>query len=118
MADLNELSQFERDLKNLIESRNTFQPNYSSSTSQRRDQVDVNETFMIVEEHGQPYRTPRSPNYVKKMTDWDQEQPYIVSTNMAIGEHGRPFRQNSKPITRMGIVEHGQPYNFFSSFFK
>ena len=86
MADLNELSQFEKDLKALIESRGGFQPlSEAPVRSQRMPTGSVPKTFMMVSEHGQPYS--------------------MFSTNMAVREHGRPYAQ-----TKMKSREHGQPY--------
>ena len=91
MADLNELSEFEKNLRSLIESRNGFDNSLSLKnqmqegfTKTPRNQAI--QTYMMVEEHGKPF-----------------------ITRMVIPEHGQPFRQ--KPQTLMMVMEHGQPYN-------
>ncbi len=86
MTDLNELSQFEKDLKALIESRESFQPVYVSPvySSNKSTSISVNKsehecdtpprTYMTIREHGQPYKSNH------------------VITRMAIGEHGQPYK--------------------------
>lgn len=127
MADLNELSQFEKDLKNLIESREIFQPTYAPSSSYKsstdatymvasehgqpyRNHI-TDMTFMVATEHGQPYRTPRVPSHVPGMYmgSYEHGQQYktpSMVTRMAVVEHGRPFIA----LTNMAVREHGQPY--------
>ncbi len=121
MADLRELEQFERDLKNLVHNRNPYQqqdysqPSYFQQNYFQSDYAEINNpgqllpkqkpkpepnimTFMMAEEHGQPFKRPEMLTY------------------MMVGEHGQPYRQNrpnqpnQKMLTRMGIREHGQPY--------
>lgn len=133
MADLNELSQFEKDLKNLIESRNTFQPTYASGSSQKSNssmtcaiesEVDklyneCNMTLMGAIEHGHPY------NMMTRMGTIEHGQPYNMKTRMPVGrmairEHGQPYespriptnRQRITPSisTNMAVKEHRQSY--------
>ena len=127
MADLNELSKFEKDLKNLIDSRNNFQPRYIDLSGPPAPKIGPRKLkdgtivytslatplekleehhrmgkmgmFMGVPVHGQPYKKPTED-----------------VTYMGVAEHGQPYRkQNYKPLTEytkyMGI-EDGQPYKF------
>jgi hypothetical protein len=91
MTDLNELSQFEKDLKSLIDNRNSLKPRYDvcSKTTRPEDML----TFMLANEHGQPYDKTMRPQYKQ----------------MSINEHGQPYKP-SLHATRMAVREHGQPY--------
>lgn len=82
MTDLNELSEFEKNLKQMIEEREKFVPTYFPT---RPDG-----TRMIIPEHGQPYKNE-------------------MMTYMAVREHGQPY--TSGMVTRMAVREHGQPYD-------
>lgn len=118
MTDLNELSQFEKDLKNLIESRNTFQPTYASGSSQKSNSSmtcaieseadklynECNMTLMGAIEHGQPY------NMMTRMGTIEHGQPYNMMTRLPVSEHGKPYPKQSSMLSRMAIREHGQPY--------
>ena len=140
MADLNELLKFEKDLKNLIESRNAFQPNYNPPENYKPTPRTTDQTFMMVWEHGQPYishREHKFPSHSTYSSEEEEEvdgmgmfmgarehgQPYkVVRTKMAVEEHGQPFtvstnmvvKEHGQPYkvvqTRMAIREHGQPY--------
>ena len=109
MADLNELSQFEKDLKALIESRGGFtqpvkeEPIRSARVSGRTEPP---KTFMMVWEHGQPYRQPDRPSGYSRMAVREHGQPYAL-TNMAVREHGQPYCRTS---TDMAVRHHGRPY--------
>ena len=74
MADLNELSKFEKDLKNLIESRNNLTPHYMDVNRITRELGE--QTRMCIGEHGQPYKINKE----------------LPSTRMCIGEHGQPYK--------------------------
>jgi hypothetical protein len=123
MADLNELSHFEKDLKALIESRGGFtqpvkeEPIRSSRMSPGgapKTLMMVSEhgrpfntsTYMMVWEHGQPYRQPDRPSGYSRMAVREHGQPY-ASTNMAVREHGQPYCRSS---TDMAVRHHGRPY--------
>jgi hypothetical protein len=125
MADLNELTQFEKDLKARIQERNSFKPNYNydnlDKLEEQSKQLDGSAmTYMMVKEHGKPYKTLRPfQGLVFKMGIREHGQPYKQPQNqqfislMCIGEHGQPYKkqpQNQQFITRMCIGEHGQPY--------
>lgn len=122
MADLNELSQFEKDLKNLIEIRNGLKPEYtytpppiSPRTKQRFEEREYKRLyagakmgmFMGIPEHGQPYKT----EIVSHMCVPEHGNPYDWDgqTLMCVPEHGKPFKSFST-ATRMAVYEHGQPY--------
>ena len=127
MADLNELSKFEKDLKDLIESRNAFQPNYNPPENYKPTPRTTDQTFMMVWEHGQPYTSHREHKFPSHPTYSSEElerlgrmgmfmgarehgQPYkVVQTRMAVKEHGQPYKSSSMPLTKMFIWEHGQP---------
>jgi len=123
MADLNELSQFEKDLKALIESRGGFtqpvkeEPIRSARVSGRTEPMTLmmvsehgrpfdTSTYMMVWEHGQPYRQPDRPFGYSRMAVREHGQPY-ASTNMAVREHGQPYCRSS---TDMAVRHHGRPY--------
>lgn len=101
MTDLNELSQFEKDLKNLIEERNNlFNPkNIEFNSSYKPKKMSEEEKnrlyemgklgmFMGIPEHGRPYE--------------------IATTSIDLPEHGRSPR--IKDMSFMGIPEHGRPH--------
>ncbi len=115
MADLNELSQFEKDLKALIESRGGFtqpvkeEPIRSARVSGRTEPM----TLMMVSEHGQPFRTSTHTSIMtvgESLRQFDRQ--FDTSTYMMVWEHGQPYRQPDKPsgYSRMAVREHGQPY--------
>ena len=115
MADLNELSQFEKDLKALIESRGGFtqpvkeEPITSARVSGRTEPM----TLMMVSEHGQPFRTSTHTSIMtvgESLRQFDRQ--FDTSTYMMVWEHGQPYRQPDKPsgYSRMAVREHGQPY--------
>lgn len=120
MADLNELSQFEKDLKALIESRGGFtqpvkeEPIRSSRFPYREPLVACIEhrerlnkeppkTLMMVSEHGQPFTRDRLIEAASRLSS---------QTFMMVWEHGQPYRQPDRPFgySRMAVREHGQPY--------
>jgi len=136
MADLNELSRFEKDLKNLIESRNTFQPTYTTHSMKKRHPaltlMDVNEhgqpyktpsvgdmTFMAAEEHGQPYKTPTMITRMAIREHGQQHMTFVApdgqifSMYMAVREHGQPFLATKPGQTKMQNDEHGKPFRLF-----
>ncbi len=120
MASLKEL---EEDIKQLIERQNNNSFNFKLSDScvgdeykkavkQSEDAIDtpynklINNTLMLVKEHGQPF---------------NKQSSY---SRMAVREHGQPylveFEQELKKLqderqTFMMIKEHGQPYNNINS---
>lgn len=131
-----ELSELEKELKKLIEERNSFKPNYIDInkpiernigprklkdgtvvyTSLNIPEEKLEEyhrmgkmgMFMGIPEHGQPYKTPIHKTPVHKSTsDMD-------ITLMVVAEHGQPHRSDAwnKPMftTNMEIHEHGRPY--------
>ena len=115
MADLNELSQFEKDLKALIESRGGFtqpikeEPIRSARVSGRTEPM----TLMMVSEHGQPFRTSTHTSIMtvgESLRHFDRQ--FDTSTYMMVWEHGQPYRQPDRPsgYSRMAVREHGQPY--------
>lgn len=128
MADLNELSQFEKDLKHLIETRNAYQPNYNPPENYKPTPKATDQTYMMVWEHGQPYSSHREHKFPSHPTYSSEEierlgrmgmfmgavehgQPYkVVRTKMALSEHGQPYKSSRMPSTRMAILEHGQPF--------
>jgi hypothetical protein len=131
MADLNEVAQFEQDLKKLIDERNNFVPNYDYKSShtlrEQKNQtkkpvseegVYKNEWYkfdenngmvakMIVREHGQPYKTPICDQSF--MIAKEHGQP-CITINMAVREHGQPYKTPRCDQTYMIAKEHGQPY--------
>lgn len=127
MADLNELSQFEKDLKHLIETRNAYQPNYNPPENYKPTPRATDQTYMVISEHGQPYSSHREHKFPSHPTYSSEEmkrlgrmgmfmgavehgQPYkVVQTKMANYEHGQPYKSSRMPLTRMAIWEHGQP---------
>ncbi len=108
MAELSELDKFQKDLQKLIDERNSFVPNYNMTSNNN-----VNQTFMMVGEHGQPYKTQRTTRNldtnITYMVAEEHGHPFnnyrIGATLMGIEEHGQTHR------TRMAISEHGRPFN-------
>ena len=94
MADLNELSKFEKDLKNLIESRNNLTPHYMDVNRITRELGE--QTLMVIGEHGQPYKINKE----------------LPSTRMCVGEHGQPYKtpRIGAVTSYMVVREHGQPF--------
>ncbi len=90
MADLNDLKQFEDDLKKRIGAKQTSVTQYPSTASS------MHQTLMGIEEHGQPFQSRGGNN------------PISMQTYMAVREHGQPYKGTM--TTRMAIGEHGQPY--------
>jgi hypothetical protein len=92
MTDLKELSQFEKDLKNLIDSRSNFKPYYmnindhakpiewSEQEKKRLHEMGKLGMFMGIPEHGRPH----SRLYI----------PENVVSFMAVGEHGQPYKSS------------------------
>lgn len=130
MADLNELTQFEKDLKARIQERNGFKPNYNYDNfdkleEQSKQLAGSAMTYMMVKEHGKPYKTLRPfPNLVLKMCIGEHGQPYTKQPQnqqfikrMCIREHGQPYKQPQSSstqnhiVTNMCVREHGQPYS-------
>ena len=132
MADLNELSEFEKQLKNLIENRNNFKPEYvdinappkpkvwSEQEKKYMDKMAKMGMFMGIPEHGRPYRSEDATYMLVP----EHGQPFRteIVTHMAVPEHGNPYEwdgltlmcvpEHGRPMfaTRMAIGEHGQPY--------
>ena len=112
MADLNELSQFEKDLKNLIEARNAYQPNYNPPENYKPTPRATDQTYMVISEHGQPYSSHREHKFPSYPTYSSEEIKRLGRMGMFMGavEHGQPYKSSRMPSTRMAIWEHGQPY--------
>lgn len=130
MTDLNELTEFEKQLKYLIESRETFQPIYGPESRQKdidyKTYMAVKEhgksymsvTRMAIKEHGQPYMYETSkqiqPTYNSSLSQSSAKHTGIVTTivsHMAVCEHGQPYKnKHSVSMRGMAIREHGQPY--------
>lgn len=85
MSNISELTKFSEELKDSIKQ------------SPKNNYIMNMQTFMMVNEHGQPFKQN------------------IGTTRMAIKEHGQPFKlsipEDCKISTNMAIKEHGQPYN-------
>ena len=111
MADLNELSQFEKDLKHLIETRNAYQPNYNPPENYKPTPRATDQTYMMVWEHGQPYSSHREHKFPSHPTYSSEEMERLGRMGMFMGavEHGQPYKSSRMPLTRMAIWEHGQP---------
>ena len=109
MTDLNELSQFEKDLKNLIDNRNNFKPEYVDINAHTK-QMNMSEkglnpldeigkhgirdrgrpivTRMAVEEHGKPYK--RMFRTEKEEHDYMKTTCHDYCPNVAGQKCGRP----------------------------
>lgn len=118
MADLNELSEIEKQLKNLIEERQSHDriwreggivkvdSEHDSVYDQNKNRRKIEDaaeqmmgevkTFMMVEEHGKPFTRDYMKNYRPGMF-------------MGVPEHGRPF-DNRTELSRMAVHEHGRPF--------
>ncbi len=109
MADLNELSQFEKDLKHLIETRNAYQPNYNPPENYKPTPRATDQTYMMIWEHGQPYSSHREHKFPSHPTYSPEEMERLGRMGMFMGavEHGQPYKVVQ---TKMAIKEHGQPY--------
>lgn len=136
MADLNELTQFEKDLKNLIESRNNYKPRYkftdsfSSNAYMPFSEEDSNlynnrcgsQMTMLIPEHGRihlgqyQYTTlennkPLTLEEIESLHKDNMNKSWLPSpTFMGVPEHGQPYTKNDI-VTFMAVKEHGQPYN-------
>ena len=110
MADLNELMHFEKDLKNLIDSRTTVQLTTPTMQLQKiNDNITyMYQTRMASVEQGQPYM------YQTRMASVEQGQPYMYQTRMASVEQGQPYK-TTVPRRTMAVREHGQPYRYFNN---
>ena len=95
MADLNELMHFEKDLKNLIDSRTTVQ---LTTPTMQLQKINDNITYM----------------YQTRMASVEQGQPYMYQTRMASVEQGQPYK-TTVPRRTMAVREHGQPYRYFNN---
>lgn len=127
MADLNELSEFEKNLRSLIESRNGFDNSLSLKNQMQEGFTKTPrnpemQTFMVVKEHGQPFRQkPQTLMMVMEHGQPYKRGPYPPVTKedyeacgkmgmfMAAPEHGQPYK-TIRPQTKMAAPEHGQPY--------
>jgi hypothetical protein len=129
MADLNELGEIEKQLKKLVEERQSHDKiwreggivmeddteyNQNKSKRQIKDAADKlfqsSETFMVVVEHGKPFERDYMKDYMPGMFMGVPEhgRPFDSSySRMAVQEHGRPFARR----TDMKIEEHGQPFD-------
>jgi hypothetical protein len=125
MADLNELSKLEQELKRRINQRNEEDKNNNHFIEATEQIKRTTQTFMIVREHGQPYK--EDIMLQTRMNVKEHGQPYkediIDISSMVIKEHGQPYKFRSKgnmPIvtTNMVVKEHGQPFDFLSKWFK
>jgi hypothetical protein len=65
----------------------------------------LNETFMMVKEHGQPFKTTRVNGRTVGIRNLDK-----IITYMGVEEHGKPFDTYGIGMTLMGIKEHGQTH--------
>lgn len=88
MASLKELEKISKEL------------NKKMGIPEIKNDLNNQQTYMMVKEHGQPY---------------DKIQPIGLTTRMVGKEHGQPYKKNKinpiKTYTDMIIPEHGQPYN-------
>ena len=94
MADLNEVTRFENELKKLIEERNSLKPHYHEPFYD--ELAKTSNTLMCAMEHGRPYDN-------------------ISATRMCIAEHGRPYKSpqvKNNSVTYMVVKEHGKPYAY------
>lgn len=105
MADLRELEKFENNLKKLIEERN--QPiTYTGGKIYDDDDELTNQTFMIVEEHGQPYKPTKRTGISESIR---RRQPFTVNIEYE-RRGGRAYILPEGMVTKMAVREHGQPY--------
>jgi hypothetical protein len=106
MSSLEELKKISKEL------------NKKMGIQEIKNNVNNQQTYMMVKEHGQPYDN----NYYKSFMivrehgqPYDKIQPIGMTTRMVGKEHGQPYNKNKiNPIntnTDMIIPEHGQPYN-------
>ena len=136
MADLNELSEFEKNLRNLIDSRNGFDNSLSLKNQMKEGftktpRNPMTQTYMMIEEHGQPFRQkPKTLMMImehgqpyNKKIDLSMIDPTKITTDMIIPQHGQPYKRGPyPPVTKedyeacgkmgmfMAAPEHGQPY--------
>lgn len=102
MTDLNELSKFEKDLKNLIESRNNFQPRYVDLSGPPAPKIGprkLKDGTIVYTSLDIPQEKLEEHHRMGKMGMF-----------MGVPEHGQPYRRPTEDVTYMGVAEHGQPY--------
>jgi hypothetical protein len=129
MADLNELSEIEKQLKKLVEERQSHDKIWregglvkvdselDNQYDRRRNieeaakmMMSETATFMAVAEHGKPFKKDYMKDYKPGMFMGVPEhgRPFDRSySRMAVREHGRPFAGR----TDMKIEEHGKPFD-------
>lgn len=73
MSDLNELSELDKRLKDMINKRNNFVPQYVTNPKDNN----INQTYMAVEEHGRPHIS--QSKYITRMAIQEHGQPHITS---------------------------------------
>lgn len=119
MADLNELEEFEKNLKDMICSRNNFQPTYAHrepisfdnkynnnyAMCQEKLQPSIR-TLMSINEHGRPfdsnkYLTFNSEVKDHELDDWMKSLPKCksnITMTMYMGsfEHGQPYKDHAR----------------------
>ena len=110
MTDLNELKEFEENLKKMVEERNKpIVPRLPLPTT--------SDTFMAVPEHG--YKTSRTRMAIKEHGQPHKFNPYYIKDEylVTVEENGRPCSRdlskgtyNPLDATYMVVKEHGCPY--------